>query len=202
MGDDSRERYFIINKMYAGSYLAENDFQNIGHEVVNLFSDDNGDNYIYINPYGTINRKSDDSVEAVLLVKYVEKGVLEVVAKAEGLQQVYYKKNNSKEEINDQNEYINKHQITYGNVLLSEIYENGDNENSNGALNDEDSVLNEEENKLCAEYVKSIRDVIEVAKSLDLLGLLPEGAVKVKLHEVLERYEALKTEYDQMMDKF
>lgn len=80
--------------------------------------------------------------------------------------------------------------------------ENGDNENSNGALNDEDSVLNEEENKLCAEYEKSIRDVIEVAKSLDLLGLLPEGAVKVKLHEVLERYEALKTEYDQMMDKF
>ena len=116
----------ILNRMYAGSYLDES--ENIGHEVINLFKDDNGSNYIYINPYGTINRKSDDSIEAVLLVKYVEKGVLEVVAKAENLQQVYYKKNNSKEEINDQNEYINKHQITYGNVLLSEIYENGTDE--------------------------------------------------------------------------
>ncbi len=109
--------------MYAGSYLDEG--ENIGHEVINLFKDDNGSNYIYINPYGTINQKSNDSVEAVLLVKHVEKGVLEVVAKAENLQQVYYKKNNSEEEINDQNEYIEEHQITYGNALLSEIYEKG-----------------------------------------------------------------------------
>lgn len=112
--------------MYAGSYLDEG--ENIGHEVINLFKDDNGSNYIYINPYGDINKKSNDSVEAVLLVKHVETGVLEVVAKAEKLQQVYYKKNNREEEINNQNEYIKEHQITYGNVLLSEIYENGDSE--------------------------------------------------------------------------
>ena len=116
----------ILNRMYAGSYLDEG--ENIGHEVINLFKDDNGSNYIYINPYGTINQKSSDSVDAVLLVKHVEKGVLEVVAKAENLQQVYYKKNNPEEEISDQNEFIKRHQITYGNVLLSEIYENGDNE--------------------------------------------------------------------------
>ena len=110
--------------MYAGSYLDEN----IGHEVINLFKDDNGSNYIYINQRGDINKKSNDSVEAVLLVKHVEKGVLEVVAKAEDLQQVYYKKNNLEEEIKDQNEYIKEHHITYGNVLLSDIYQNGDNE--------------------------------------------------------------------------
>ena len=116
----------ILNRMYAGSYLDEG--ENIGHEVINLFKDDNGSNYIYINPYGDINKKSDDSVEAILLVKHVEKGVLEVVAKAENLQQVYYKKNDSEKEINNQNEYIKENQITYGNVLLSEIYEHGDSE--------------------------------------------------------------------------
>lgn len=114
----------ILNRMYAGSYLDEN----IGHEVINLFKDDNGSNYIYINQHGDINKKSNDSVEAVLLVKHVEKGVLEVVAKAENLQQVYYKKNNFEEEIKDQIEYIKEHHITYGNVLLSDIYQNGNTE--------------------------------------------------------------------------
>ena len=114
----------ILNRMYAGSYLDEH----IGHEVINLFKDDNGSNYIYINQKGDINKKSNDSVEAVLLVKYVEKGVLEVVAKAEDLQQVYYKKNNFDEEIKDQIEYIKEHHITYGNVLLSDIYQNGNTE--------------------------------------------------------------------------
>ena len=108
----------ILNRMYAGSYLDEN----IGHEVINLFKDDNGSNYIYINPYGDINAKSNDSVKAILLVKHVEKGVLEVVAKAENLQQVYYKKTDREEEFKNQKEYIKEHKITYGNVLLSEIY--------------------------------------------------------------------------------
>lgn len=114
----------ILNRMYAGSYLDEN----IGHEVINLFKDDNGSNYIYLNPRGDVNKESNDSVEAILLVKHVEIGVLEVIAKAENIQQVYYKKNNHEEEIKNQNEYIKEHQITYGNVLLSDIYENGYNE--------------------------------------------------------------------------
>lgn len=114
----------ILNRMYAGSYLDEN----IGHEVINLFKDDNGSNYIYINPYGDINAKSNDSVKAIFLVKHVEKGVLEVVAKAENLQQVYYKKTDREEEFKNQKEYIKEHKITYGNVLLSEIYKTDNDE--------------------------------------------------------------------------
>ena len=109
--------------MYAGSYLDES--ENIGHEVINLFKDDNGSNYIYINPYGSINKKVNDSVKAILLVKHIEKGVLEVIAKAENLQQVYYKKNNREEEIRDQIAYVKENKVTYGNVLLSDIYKNG-----------------------------------------------------------------------------
>jgi len=113
----------ILNRMYAGSYLDES--ENIGHEVINLFKDDNGSNYIYINPYGSINKKVNDSVKAILLVKHIEKGVLEVIAKAENLQQVYYKKNNREEEIRDQIAYVKENKVTYGNVLLSDIYKNG-----------------------------------------------------------------------------
>ena len=36
----------LLNRMYAGNYL--NDDYNIGHEVINLFKDDNGRNYIYV----------------------------------------------------------------------------------------------------------------------------------------------------------
>jgi len=111
----------ILDRMYAGGYLDEN----IGHEVINLFKDDNGFNYIYINPTGDINKKYDDSVKAILLVKWVEEGILEVVAKAEKLHQIYYKKNNRQEEINNQIEYIKENKVTYNNVLLSEIYDNG-----------------------------------------------------------------------------
>lgn len=114
----------ILNRMYAGSYLDKN----IGHEVINLFKDDNGSNYIYLNPRGDVNKKSNDSVEAILLVKHVEIGVLEVIAKAENLQQIYYKKNDPEEAIINQNKYIKDNKITYGNVLLSDIYENGYNE--------------------------------------------------------------------------
>ena len=119
----------ILNRMYAGSYLDES--ENIGHEVINLFKDDNGSNYIYINPSGVIDKKYNDSVKAVLLVKHVEMGVLEVIAKAKGtewekgIQQVHYK---SEEEDENQNKYIEDNEITYGDVLLSNIYKNGKNE--------------------------------------------------------------------------
>ena len=40
----------ILNRMYVGDYLGEN----LGHEVINLIKDDNGNNYIYINHDGNI----------------------------------------------------------------------------------------------------------------------------------------------------
>lgn len=116
----------ILNRMYVGSYLDES--ENIGHEVINLFKDDNGSNYIYINHDGRINKESNDSINAILLVKRVEEGVFEVLAKAENLEQIYYKKNNHEDEFNHQNEYIKDNHITYGGVLLSDIYKNGNNE--------------------------------------------------------------------------
>ena len=122
VGDDSRERYFIINKMYAGSYLAENDFQNIGHEVVNLFSDDNGDNYIYINPTGIIPSKYDDKIEYVILTKQYSKGCQEVLGIAKVGEQLI-KKSENKEDIPRQAKKY-KNQIKYGKQTLAKIFKN------------------------------------------------------------------------------
>lgn len=121
----------ILNRMYAGSYLEEN----IGHEVINLFKADNESNYIYVNKDGRINEKYNNSVKAIILVKHVEKGVLEVVAKAEDLEQIYYKKKGYKNkddryeaEVKEENAFIEREQIAYGGVLLTKIYKKGDSE--------------------------------------------------------------------------
>lgn len=112
--------------MYAGRYLDDN----IGHEVINLISDDKGRNYVYVNHDGIINEKYNDSVKAVLFVKHVEKGVLEIIAKAEGLKQVLYK-SSEEEMISRQMDYINENEIRYGGVELYKVY--GDKSNDKTA---------------------------------------------------------------------
>lgn len=108
----------ILNRMYVGRYLEEN----IGHEVINLFKSDNGNNYIYINHDGKINSEYDNDVKAVLLVKYVEKGVMEVIAKAEELEQIAINRKNPQLENEEQRKYVDEHNITYGGVPLYKIY--------------------------------------------------------------------------------
>lgn len=117
----------ILNRMYVGSYLDDN----IGHEVINLLKDDNGDNYIYVNPHGSINPKYNDAVRAVILVKHIEKGVMEIIAKAEKLEQVAYQSRLSgecglKEEGAQQIEYIKGNDVRFGGALLHEIYDDID----------------------------------------------------------------------------
>ena len=104
--------------MYVGRYLENN----IGHEVINLFKDDNGNNYIYISDDGKINPKYNDKVEAVLLVRYIEEGVMEIIAKAEKLEQVLYKTNNKEKDSRSQSEYIVNNSIKYGGVSISDIH--------------------------------------------------------------------------------
>ena len=59
-------REIIINKMYVGGYLSEGD--NIGHEIINLYKADDGENYIYLNSQGTIELSRGENSITVLLV--------------------------------------------------------------------------------------------------------------------------------------
>ena len=77
-----RNDEILINQLFAGSYL--NEGANIGHEVINLFKDDNGRNYLYITPGGKVD--SSHSVKSVIFVRNIEgKTTVEVIAKAEKL---------------------------------------------------------------------------------------------------------------------
>lgn len=115
-------KVIILSRMYAGDYLKEN----IGHEVINLFKSDNGNNYIYVNKDGKIDSKYNNSVEAIILVKHVEKDVMEVVAKAQELEQVLYKSNKTADDIKHQIDYIEQNSITYGGVYIYLVYGNSD----------------------------------------------------------------------------
>lgn len=66
MKDKENLGCYIICRMYAGEYISG---KNIGHEVINLFRADDGNNYIYVNPGGLINPKYDNKVKGVLLVR-------------------------------------------------------------------------------------------------------------------------------------
>ena len=56
----------LINQLFAGRYLDEG--ENIGHEVINLFKDDKGDNLLYITPSG---RVVNHNVDSILFVRNI-----------------------------------------------------------------------------------------------------------------------------------
>lgn len=53
----------LINKMYTGRYLKDN----VGHEVINFYKDDNGDCYVYVMPYGGISKKHVEKIKWIFL---------------------------------------------------------------------------------------------------------------------------------------
>lgn len=118
------EKIIIVNKMYAGSYLDENDSQNIGHEVVNLFSDDNGDNYIYVNPSGIISPKYNDKVGYVFLTKQYDKGCQEVLGITKVGQQLIKKPERKSDEPIEKQAIKYKNQVKYCGQSLTKIFKN------------------------------------------------------------------------------
>lgn len=126
----------MINKMYVGEYIS-NGFDNIGHEIINLFQADNGKYYIYAMSDGSISNIHDDKVKSILLVRNCGKHTLEILAKAEGLTQLTKIRKSQKEERanihQEQIQYIKENHITYGGIELYKIFENN--------LNNDNAIL-------------------------------------------------------------
>lgn len=74
----------VLNRMYVGDYLNDN----LGHEVINLFKADNGNHYIYLNSTGNFAKEHSDMIGQMLFVKYYDRGVVEVIGMAMGLEDV------------------------------------------------------------------------------------------------------------------
>jgi len=110
----------IINRMYAGEYLAKGIG---GGEVINLLHADDGNNYCFINPTGMIHPSYNDTVCAVIHTRLFEAGCFEIlgVSLIEQTGQLIYPKGYSNTEralssVNQLKEYASAHPINYGGV--------------------------------------------------------------------------------------
>lgn len=130
--EENTKDVIVINKMYVGDYLNDN----LGHEVINMYTADNGKHYLYLNAIGNFSKEHKDKVGNVLLVKNHFNNEFEIVGYATGITDVYDADDKFVEyrHINEdiyrkQIEYINKEKITYGKVPLWDIF-NGDEQQS------------------------------------------------------------------------
>lgn len=62
-------RTYVIARMYAGSYIDSK----LGGEAINLLHDDHGNNYVFVGPYGFIDKKYNDSVEGIILTRLTKR---------------------------------------------------------------------------------------------------------------------------------
>lgn len=101
----------LVNLLFAGRYLSEEG--NIGHEIINLFEDDEGVRYLYITPSGEV--KGHD-VESVVFVRNVKAHkTVEVIAVATGLSAA-----------NDDAEKVKYNGIPIGRVFRGNTYHGGE----------------------------------------------------------------------------
>ena len=114
----------IVVRMYAGGYLDEN----IGHEIINTFKTDDGDHFIYVSPWGTVNKTYAHS-KNLLLVRGISADVWEVIGYATKLDLLLsnkafeYGRHREIDVIDSdsQLELIRSKKINYGGVPINEI---------------------------------------------------------------------------------
>ena len=110
----------VLNRMFTGEFLDDH----IGHEIVNMYKDDKGRNYVYIQPYGTYQASHHGKIEAVLMVRSVPgKGALEVLGLATGLTDIFDPTLDCHKQWEVHTEYIHKEEITYGGLSILDIFD-------------------------------------------------------------------------------
>lgn len=140
MSNNNEKNIILINKMYTGSYLDDNNGNNIGHEIINFFKAEDGSNYIYITPYGKY--KHGDRIQYVLFTTQKIDGKYEIIAKAE-IEEEYKVSEETEIEESKNSKYIlkesyrEKHndqalKIKYGGKSIYDIYK--DNINNDEAI--------------------------------------------------------------------
>ncbi|MBU4692608.1 PD-(D/E)XK nuclease family protein [Mycoplasma sp. CSL7491-lung] len=122
MNEQKRLNQIIINKMYSGTYISK--YDNVGHEIINLYKSDNGKNYIYLSSSGTLDVKHQSYDTKMILVKYSGNNLYKVIGRAVGLKIFGDNINNENKATitNQQKKMIKEQGISYGGVLLNEIF--------------------------------------------------------------------------------
>lgn len=113
----------VLNRMYVGDYIVSN----LGHEVINLYQADNGEHYIYLNSTGDFVKAHQGRIGYMLFVKYYGKGEVEVIGKAEGLEDIYASNPEIKQR---QIDFIRSEGgITYGGASILDIFKGSEQQN-------------------------------------------------------------------------
>lgn len=120
----------VFNRMYVGKYI----FENLGHEIINMYAADNGNHYLYLNATGNFEKKHAGRINTMLLTKSYKQNVVEVIGLATDLEDVPganqsldkdFKK--PKDNIRkDQEDYINEEEIKYGGAPILQIFNNAE----------------------------------------------------------------------------
>jgi hypothetical protein len=110
----------LLNNLFNGEYIKEK----VGGEIINIYQSDNGKYYIYVNPYGNVNKKWDNRIKHILFIRTVGNGVVKVIGKAEIKEQIclegVFKKDDKKIDIK-QKKYIDANDIKYGGAKLCDL---------------------------------------------------------------------------------
>lgn len=122
MNKETKKRdVILINKMCTGSFT----INNIGHEIINYFKDDNGDNYIYISPYGGMGKKYNDRIDMIILTSSLsnQKVEIQAIIELDDNSQIHKDGDKGNKEIHKkQVDYLVN--VTYGGATFEQIFRN------------------------------------------------------------------------------
>ncbi|MDP8099439.1 PD-(D/E)XK nuclease family protein [Pasteurella atlantica] len=109
----------LLNNLFNGKYIEEK----IGGEIINMYQADNGNHYVYVNPYGNIDKKWDNKIKFVLFMRSVGRGMVKIIGKAEVEEQIALNavRKTDKGIAPSQAKYIEENKITYGGVSLDKL---------------------------------------------------------------------------------
>ena len=131
------KKVIVLNRMYSGSYIA--DETNIGHEIINLFKTDNGDNFIYLGSHGNYASKWNNTFEYIVLGRGINKNVFQILGVAKELTPLPvlleqcddYRKGDKKEkEIIHRNQLkiVEEYAISYGGIKINKLFKKNKND--------------------------------------------------------------------------
>ena len=178
----------VLNRMDgSGEYL----HTNLGHEVINFFQADNDNHYLYLNATGNFAKEHKNKIGHMLFVKYYDKGIVEVIGMATGLEDVPganmpLKRDKKFKEVDEniwkhQIDFINNEEVCYGGKSILDIF--------SGAEQQSIFITYKAEKVY---RIKSSHRIFICFSSVNSDANLPIGGIVIKLSEINQAKTSLK----------
>lgn len=171
----------------SGEYL----HTNLGHEIINFFQADNGKHYLYLNATGNFAKEHENKIGHMLFVKYYDKGIVEVIGMATGLEDVPganmpLKRDKKFKEVDEtiwehQKKFINEEKVCYGGKSILDIF--------SGAEQQSIFITYKAEKVY---RIKSSHRIFICFSSVNSDANLPIGGIVIKLSEINQAKTSLK----------